>query len=331
MKINESFDIKKVKELNYFTIALKGRVELMIALLDGRILINYSYKNDEYKEKYKFYVYNLKNNNNCDICFDTDKIYNMIQMSDGNIIIKTIDRLKVINIKEKEIQNIQTLNNINGYLLRKLINESILIDSKKRFVIYEYTKGRLIYIKNSDYKMKKIDKIKEILDICTINNNEIVIYCEEKGKLFGSNYNLIFYDIKQNNLINDLSIGNAGYDAKIKLMNKNSLIAFKGGCASDERKPELILIDIQKRKIKNKIVLDNYFSEGVFIPLNEKIFLIYCECPVNDISMKIFQYEIENEKNLIKKGDKDFKNDYIIKYYDNKIIIAKGARISLYG
>jgi hypothetical protein len=279
----------------------------------------------------KLYVYNLKDDN-YDIDFSTNNMHDIIQMNDGNVIIEYFDKIKVVNIKEKEIEFIQTLNTNYYYEsshLRKFQNENILLFRLDGFVIYEYNKGKLIFMKEFEYKKQKIEFIS---DICIIDLNEIVIFCEEKGRVYGTNISLVFVDIRQNKIITSLIIGNANwrYQDKMILIDKNNLIAYTKGWSYDKKKSELLFVDIKTKKFKNRIKLD-YYDSSSFLILNEKAFLLTCS---NGDKKSIYQFEIENEneeKMIIKeKRHTELTCDCLIKYYNNKIIITNMGKVSLY-
>lgn len=158
--------------------------------------------------------------------------------------------------------------------------------------------------------------------LCVINENEIVIYCIKKGKVYGYNYWIIFYDLKEDKK-EYIKLGN--FDVldlknKIKsfcLLNENYLLG--GG---NER---FFLFNIHKRSIEKKIDNDCYYI-NYMISLNNNSFLV-----VSDT--KIIQYEIDKYNN-IKVIAKD---EYIIpyrcvrKFPGNRLIMQNCEKITIFG
>ena len=106
----ENFNIKNIKELTTFKSEYAN--SQIIILKDWRILSHNSYRGSfpfetilgKHPKPRVLSVYSIKNNKiNCDIIFETRRIYDMIQMDDGYVIIVQYDQFGVLDIKEKEI------------------------------------------------------------------------------------------------------------------------------------------------------------------------------------------------------------------------------------
>ena len=148
-----------------------------------------------------------------------------------------------------------------------------------------------------------------------IKENEYILCCEQKGKIYGKNDVLIFYDLKNNTKIKTVKLGNSGYSILHYFGEEHLLV---------ERNKKLIFVDINKRKIEKELDINiNLFSMN-FIQLNEKVFLFYN-------SKKIFLYELDNSKSIILKEEKDLESSLILKYPGNKLIIQNDNAIALYG
>lgn len=177
--------------------------------------------------------------------------------------------------------------------------------------LYKYDKDKLIINKN----IAKLYKDEGIENICYIHDNEYAFYTKKKGKIFGTNYYIIFYDMKNNKKIKELKIKRGDivptYDM---VLNKDTLII-------DGKDDTIILIDTKIRKIKKEINLALLTSD-IFL-LNEKTFLYNAK--------KLEQYEFKNSIIEYKESDKKIKADIISKYPGNKIIIYKDNKISIYG
>ena len=124
-------------------------------------------------------------------------------MEDDNLIIQTRENIKLIKVKEKEIEVIQNISKKECRDIFKISNDKIflLFDSFIRLCFYKkgYLEGTF---KEIDFNPKK--RIKNIYEI---NEDEIVISYTEEVLLFGDNDFLLFYNIKQNKEIKTLKIG----------------------------------------------------------------------------------------------------------------------------
>ena len=298
-------------------------------LQDGRIL---SYGN-HYKY-YKLYVYNLKNKNFCDIIYDTERINNMIQMDDGKVIIlESNNIIKVIDIKEKEIivlQTIETLKN-NEQIdyshynkIFKLSKNNILIwNCQYKINIFPYIKGEIIEENYGvEVDLDSHNNYGNIQNIYIINENEIVIYCYIIG--FFTNYYLVFYNVKKDKEINSIKFGRGYGTSRLCILNKSQFIFIR------HDKKTIYLIDNEKYKILNEIKFEDEFQS--LIALNEKNFLIIFE------KDHISQYEVteNNKKFKIKEVSylyliHKFCGAIIRKFNGNRLIIFQDEGIYLFG
>lgn len=324
----DNFNIKNIQELLSFE--TNNSNEQIIILKDLRIL---SHNYPRYDNRLTFrgpdpalYVYNLKNKNY--ITFETQRIYDMIQMDDGQIIITQYDGISVLNIKEKEIEIKQTIRD-NLFNIYKLSNESFLsmIHSKTKhksisiLKIYSYKDGEI-----KDNYIIILEK--ELYDPCVISENEIALSYYEKGLFGGYNSYIIFYDIKKEKQINTLKFDGMNTLITFSYNNKYSILLIEQESIQNEKQKKIILFDNVKHKIEGDIIINDLFDS--IITLNNTFFLTF-----NKKTKKISQYEIDNNKNKIKINLKETKeNDDIFtvgKYPGNKIYFAFSNKICIYG
>ena len=173
-----NFQISKIKELKKFL--TKYEIEDIMVLNDGRILSYQKYCNENGDELYKLFIYNIKNDAIiCDINYDVEEILSIFQMDDNNIIISNYNKIKLLKIKEKSIEENQI--KIDKYFdkIYKLTNNRIILKyydmdtQNEKFEIYLYEKGNLVVLKINF----GIEKEYIFNDLCEINQNEISIYC----------------------------------------------------------------------------------------------------------------------------------------------------------
>ena len=311
-----NFNVSKIKELKKFSTKYENE-ELMV-LNDGRILSYQKYCNENGDELYKLCIYNIVNDAIiCDINYDIEEILSIFQMDDNNIIISNYNKIKILKIKEKSIEEIQININKNFDKIYKLSNERIIlkyydIDNKiEKLEIYLYEKDNLI---ESGIKFE-IPKKYIFNDLCEINENEIGIYCCKNGKMQKSNGCLIFYEIKNNKKIKELKLGDTYRGKALFLFNEDILFV-----KSDKK---FLLVDIKKREIK--IEIKSNFRIRSFISLNKNTFLI-------ENFSAIYQFEIENLKKITLKWMKTGLQFFLIKKcHENKLITANNKEIIIYG
>ena len=126
-----------------------------------------------------------------------------------------------------------------------------------KFQIYNYNKGILINY-GSPIKVEL-----EIIDLCVVNESEIVLLCEEI-KLFSCTYNLIFFDLNTKEQIKKLDVGGYTIYWSLCLINEKVILF---------RDKKLLLIDVKNREIQDKIeltkVLKNANYSPKLLPLND--------------------------------------------------------------
>ena len=327
----ENFNISKTKELQSFT--TKNSIENLLVLNDRRILSLQSYSDENGDSLYKLCVYSVKNGFVCDINIDSEYINDLIILDDGNVLINE-NQLKIVKIKKNSIEEIFNLelkvSNINKILDSKfLFTRKISLKNKnsnsnnffpaitnkykKLYEIYSYKDGKLICEKN----ITEFYNNENIKNSCQINENEFALYSYAKGKIYGHNDILIFYDMKTDKKIKALKVGNGENDDDMILFNKDLLLI----AGKDET---AILINVQTRNIVNKIPFKYWGSE--YLLLNEKILLI-------QYGKKIVQYEFENISTikLKEENENNYGNNIILKYPENRLITYDDNKIIIFG
>ena len=322
----ENFNLNQIKELQTFT--TKSEVEKILILHDNRILSLQSYSDEDWEYIYKLCIYSPNNRFTCDINVDFYDSDNIFLMDDGYVLIENKNRnIKTIKINKNNIEEIWSFE-VKISDINRLINNNFLLetyksltgsynffDPKTRFkysyLLYKYENGKLIFIKDiSDI----YEKEEHIQCICQINENEFAISATQKGKIYGKNDFVIFYDILEGKKISSLKVGKGENTNDMYLLKKETLIV--GGDRN------IILIDAKNKKIIKRY---NYFFWNLdIIYLNEKSFL-YAD------NNNIFQYELENDNTLILKEKREIKHGLIKKYPDNKLLIYNDKTISIYG
>ena len=320
----ESFDIANIQKISEFE-KYYMEINLILVLNDSRILISVI---DHKNERRYLYIcgYNMLQYNIIYELKDGERINDMIQMNDNNIIAKIynsnskIFSLKILRIKNGILELIQNINiepNTSG-LLKLFSNKIIIFNNINRSInFYQYENESIIDI---DHQIHYY-----IHNLCEINENEIAIYCRTKGKIYGYNDSLIFYDIKKDEENNSLKIAdNLKNDSSLRylsLLNKNTIILQHNSC--------IYLVDSYNRKIIRKIRLDYEKITSILI-LNERNFLV----AIHD---KIYQYILDKENNVNLKGI-NFDcpigmcdECYLYKYPGNKIIKKSRKGIYIYG
>ena len=312
----ENFEINKIKELKSFT--TKYNIKNLMILNDRRLLSVQSYSDENEKTLYKICIYNLNNGIICDINYDIvlkssfwgeGRIF-IYQTDDDNIVCFSYKKIQIFKIKRKSIEETECIEQDKSGKVYKLLNNKFLLyDKDIDFEIFSYENGKLTDDKKN-FKIKECNN--GFRNLCVIDENEIVIYYY-KGKLFGDNALLLFYDIKNTKNIKTLKLGSHDSGQEIFLANQNNLIV--------ERNYKYMLIDPRKKVIIGEFKIE--ISLDKVISLNDKTFL-------GSNGKKIKQCQIKNNKiELIE--EKKIKNDLIIKYPDNKLMICYDKNISIYG
>ena len=331
----ENIDLKKIKiVLQYKTLNI---INNMFILRDGRILTNQTiyYGDGDTKEENsdcsdpddgenKLCIYSIKNNKfKCDINIDFEYSNDCIEMSDGNVIMVFIDKIKIVKIHQNFIEEILTLNKKSASILEFFYKENFLIKCladeqppqakgffKHMFLVYDkylykYEKGQLISYK----KLNDLYKKENIKVISQINSNEYALLSTKKGIIYGKNDYIIFYDMNADKKLKKLKIGNGERYGNLFLLNKDNLIAFK--------ESSIILIDTHKRNIKKIFTSDIDIYEFTF--LNETTFLI-------SRGELIYLFKLEGRDNIVLKGNAKLFGYYEkpIRFPGNKLICYNG-------
>ena len=305
----ENFNINKMEELQSFDI--KNEIIKLLILNDGRILTSQYYYDENGENFYKLCVYSIKNGFICDINIDFDSIWNFYQMDDGKVIIRKLLQIQIIKIQKNNIIIEWTFDK-KPFKLKKLLKDKFLIKvetnklntqinennlRKPRYKsedeIYTYDKGKLIFYKNID----KIEKDEEVRNICQVSENEYVFYANQKGTIYGTNDYLIFYDMKNEEIIKKLKVGKGENDYDMILLNKGNLII--------SGKDSIILIDVKNRQTIKELDYNVYID--TITCLNDNIFLF-------EYKGNLYQYELEDLKTIKLKEEKKMKTIFISKY-----------------
>ena len=335
----ENFSVSKIKELKNFT--TKNEINKLLVLNDGRVLTTQMYYDEKGDTFYKLCVYSLNNGFVCDINIDFYDVREIYLMDDGNILINNHDEnpIKVIKILDNKIEEVWKFDKLDS-IEKKLSKDKILISTKKKrdkpyfnefFQVYvdfkweneifTYDKGQLVFYKNI-HKFYRDIKAKNMIQI---NENEYVFYAKQKGKIYGENDFLIFYDIQTGNVLKKLKVGKGENGTEMLLLNKDILLI--------QGNETVILIDIKNRKISKEYKFDFCFDPKEVVFLNEKTFLHHCV--IKKQPDKLLQYEIKDLKTLELKEEKviDLKTYFIYsKYPGNKLIISDCKNLlSIYG
>ena len=323
----ESFEIKNLKEIKQFE--TKYEIQHILILHDRRLLTVQNQMNfeDQKHSLSKFCVYDLTNSTVCDISDNIGSItIEIFQMKDDNITIflglNSINYMVICKIKKKSIViifecNINSTKHLeNGiedlFISSKVynINNSFFIERLGGFDVYSYKECKIE--KDFYFDLNNIT----IFNICEINEKEIAIYHKKKGKIYGENAFLKFYDIKGNKKIKTLKLGNHKSGENLLFANKNNIIL--------EFNHKFVLIDPIKRIIKCEINIIANEKIKKMLSLNDKTFLVI-------FSSGLFQYEFSKNKiNYINK--KEFQDIDIVKEYpDNQLVIIEGKnQITIY-
>ena len=252
----KNFSVANIKEL--YTYTSKNDIEKLLILKDGRIVTNQSYYDENGDLLYKLCVYSLKDGFICDINMDFNQIEEIYELDDGNVIVEQEkEPIKIIKIKKNDIEEIYKFKK-DGSHIKKLFKDKFLIEIKMKrddpyynkffqvWVDYKFEKEIFTYDNKQLIFYKNIQRIyddeKKINNICQINENELIFYARQKGKIYGENDILIFYDMKTDNIISKLTVGKGENDYySIKLINMAILII-----SGEET---IIFVDIKNRKI----------------------------------------------------------------------------------
>ena len=294
-----NFDISKIKKL----LTLKNDKLIfnkIYVLKDGRIIAH----NNEHKDKNIFlcFIFDLKN----DKCFNINinKIYEILQMADGIILIATESELKLIDIKNRNFEIIQALKT-ESFRMYKLSDEKILtITSKNSGNLFIYKNKNLVFEKQINLKSIKNNFL--IHEICSINENEVAIYYGEFG-FFGAKRYLGFFDLEKDKKLKtfDIDIFNT---FSFDLMNNKLLIA------GNNRK--IFPIDLINHSKKKEFTLPKQSNIHSIISLNAKQFIVGQYDYINQ-----FELDKDYKFNLI--NTIDLKCSCIYKYPKSRLLIKE--------
>ena len=318
----EDFQINNIKELKSFTTT--NVVYSLFILKDGRILTLQAYSNEDGENLDNLCVYSIENKFKCDINIDYIALSEIYIMNDGNIIqLSKDENIKVIKVKKHNIEEIWNFGKISKSL-EKLSDDMFLIQVKvkEKFAgnffgnisfyeeeIYSYDNANLLFYKNIHHLKKE----KGMDNICLINKNEIAFYAEQKGKIYGTNEYVYFYDIQNNKKFKKFKVGNGQKYHDFLLINKDRLLF--------SRNEIIILFDVKNRTKLNefKMILNLCY----ITLLNDNKFLYENE--------PISQYELVDSKTIELKGENEIEYDLMAKYYENKLIMCNNKKITIYG
>ena len=201
----DNFNINRMK--NLYTFVTKYEIEKLLILKDERILTIQRYYDENGKDLFKLIVYSLKNTFICDINIEFIQVDKLYLMDDGNVIIDGFKIIKVIKIKQNDIEEI--FNFGEGDSMEKISDDKFLIQIKEKRdkpyfntffqievnytwkkKIYKYDNNQLIFYKNINefYKSQK-----EIYNCLQINENEYAFYNLKKVKFM--EITILFYFI----------------------------------------------------------------------------------------------------------------------------------------
>ena len=201
----KDFEVTKIKKI----LTLKTEIyfiDMIFVLKDGRIFVSGS--NRDFSKRL-FYVFDLKNDIvlNLNIEGFTHTNIDIIQMDDGIVAIlhEYNAKLALIDIKEKEFEIIDIINNFYGIKMFKLLNQKIIVVDSfcKEIKTFIYENRKIISVSEKTLKStSKIDYGLEKHHMFLINENEIVLYYQTLGFAFFSNSLYIgFFDIKNDKRI----------------------------------------------------------------------------------------------------------------------------------
>ena len=328
--INIKNNIKKKKNIENNNNTNKTKISFtteynitkLYELNDGRILTFEEKENHEYSDKSKICVYNINNDIiTCDICYEKEHYFgeDIIQMDDNNIIITNFKNIQVIKIKKNSFEIIQIIElDSDDYAcpeITKFSQEKIIIDKKK--IIYFFI-----------YKNAQLNKEKEELRLkywqhtkcLVLNENEIAIYYDEDGYIYGTNNFLLFYDMKNYKKIKTLKVGGYNNGGHMCLFNEKLIII--------NMMENLIIVDFKSKKMVNNIKKER-FSPGKIVKIDNDYILLSS----SSYERLLILYKFVNHNEINEYIAKSISNDMEVCgiYFNNKlIIIDKKNTINIY-
>ena len=308
----ENFYIKNLKKVISFKTNCKYNRYGTLELKDGRILY---YHSDSDKDKNILSVINLKTNEFTRLKF-YEGIYDIIQMDDCKLILKTHPDIKIINIKENEIEIIKSIPNICGNELCELSNKKILVRNYNNFYIYSYENNDLKSQKEIDISkpLKFSKSYSDINVICVINENEIAIAYREDGAIWGINALLAFYDIEKNKKIESFKFSDC--HIRLGLINEKVMIIWE-----NNKFHQINLKNHSIKKLNSESIRYSHLVKFI-LPLNEKQFII-------EEDYNLYQCELEGNKiKIIAEKEKKSSTKLSSTYSKNGLIFKQDDEIS---
>ena len=316
----QNFYMKQIKEVQKFKAVYF--IYKLLALKDGRIIVFLNEENEE-NNHYKLCAYSPDNGFSCDINKDiTEPVSEFFQMEDGNVLILFRGHTEIVKIKKDCIHIISTFEQKFGNI-KKLLKDNFFTKTKNkgkkkgksdfRYIcqIYKYEKEQFYLFKDisSFWDKEGID------EICQINQNELALYSMKKGKLFGYNEYLVFYDMNSEKITKTIKVGNGeSLTSEIFLINEEHLLF--------EKEKNYIIVDIKNKIIKGTIEFPCQIFH--FLNLNEKKFLAQGE-------YVLFQCENVNLDTYKIKEQKKFDYELVSRYNQNRLISYKEKEIVIFG
>ena len=317
----QNFHVKQIKDVQKFK--AEYFIHKLLALKDGRIIVFLNEENEnEENNHYKLCVYSPDDGFSCDINKDiTETISEFFQMEDGNLLILFKDHNEIVKIKKASIDIISTFEQKLGHI-KKLLNDNFFTKTKnkgkkKSKSDFRYACQIYKYEKEQFYLFKDISSFwdKEGIDeICQINQNELALYSKKKGKLFGYNEFLVFYDMNSEKITKTIKVGNGeNLTSEIFLINEDHLLF--------EKENNYIIVDIKNKIIKSTIEFPCQIFN--FLNLNEKQFLAQGD-------LVLFQCENVNLDTYKIKEQKKFVYELVSRYNQNRLISYKEKEIIIF-
>ena len=298
---SDTYILKKIKSVKYGL-----NTDKLYTLKDGRIIV--------ITEQKEGFVFNLDKNTNFKL--NLTDIVDVIQMDDDLVVVQTKKDINVIEIKENNIEIIQSIN-VNSCekcnLITKWQNKTILImDNKFNLISFFYENKKLE--KKSQKMIGSKIKLKEIKDIFPINSIEIVIEYFEEGGLFSSGGRYIcFYDLEKNkkklkyeiipsSSISKKALINSKYFANVQIIHFEIINLYDYSCNT-----------FQVEDVSENILLNRILS---IFALNEEYFIVEQFFWINI-------YKIEKNGKIYLSNKIKLNFNRIAKYLNNKIVVKE--------
>ena len=297
--IGKEFDIGKIKKLKTFSRSSPKDVEKVIYLQDEKFLMF---------ENGSLIIYDFEKKNA--IFTNFTEISDVIKLIDGKLIItEKSQEIKLLKIKENDIEINQEIKiEIPCGKICVLSNSKILIFSKNQPFIYFYTyNGTKITYDNYFINTKKYG----IDNICEIDDKEIAISCYERGRIFGYNQFIIFYNLEKKEEIKSIDIDLGG---KLCLLNKSDLIVLS--------RTKIYAISLDDYKIFTKYSWKNPKNNDFSIlKINKSDFLV--------VASNVYHYKLYGSK-IFYEGSNLFNVKIAEKLHGHKLFIAGLSGLDIY-